>query len=195
MSRSLKVNPQSIQRVKQALQHNGFPSQKVLAEELGISPPTINKFFNSKPIDFTNFAEICQKLGLDWREVSITSDPTPEPTAQTNPIVDLSQAPSNAHFYGRERDRETLTQWIDSDKCRVVAVLGMGGTGKTSLVRKIVDEFVREGQEFNAVIWRNLEHLQSLEELLEDLFRKFGLEWVASREIFDKVNRLIVTSQ
>lgn len=183
MSRSLKVNPQSILRVKQALQRNGFPSQKSLAEELEISTPTINKFFNSKPIDFANFTEICQKLGLDWRE--ITSDSTPDP------IVDLDQAPSNARFYGRARDREILTQWLGSDKCRVVAVLGMGGTGKTSLARKIVDEFVREGQKFNGVIWRNMEHAPSLEKLLEDLFGKFGMEWVASQEIFDRVNRLI----
>ena len=70
MSRSIRVAPACIPQVKLALRSHGFPSQKALAEELGISRGTTDKFFTGKPVDFRYFVEISQKLGLDWQAIA-----------------------------------------------------------------------------------------------------------------------------
>lgn len=70
MPRSLKVAPNCIEKVKLAVQQNGFPSQNALATELGISRPTVNNFLNGKPVDFSYFKEISDKLNLDWQAIA-----------------------------------------------------------------------------------------------------------------------------
>lgn len=55
MARSLRVAPEYIQKVKSALQRNGYPSQQVLAENVGVSLSTVKNFLNGKPIDYQNF--------------------------------------------------------------------------------------------------------------------------------------------
>ena len=70
MPRSLKVAPNCIEKVKLAVLQNGFPSQNALAIDLGISRPTLNKFFNGKPVDFSYFREISEKLNQDWQAIA-----------------------------------------------------------------------------------------------------------------------------
>ncbi|MBD1920241.1 tetratricopeptide repeat protein [Microcoleus sp. FACHB-831] len=85
MSRSLKVAPEFISQVKLALQRNRFPSQKALAEELGFAYATVSKFFNGKGIDYRNFVEITQKLGLDWRAIAHVEEDPPTPPQLSPP--------------------------------------------------------------------------------------------------------------
>ena len=47
-SRSLRVKQDSISRVGQSLVRNGFPSQQALAEDLGLTRPTVNNFLDRK---------------------------------------------------------------------------------------------------------------------------------------------------
>jgi len=49
-----------------------------------------------------------------------------------SPIADWGKAPDVTVFYGRNEELTTLEQWIVSDRCRVVALLGMGEIGKTA---------------------------------------------------------------
>ena len=95
MSRSLKVAAEYITKAKNALKRNGFPSQKALAEETGISRGTISKFLNGKAIDYGNFVEICQKLGLYWQEINHLKDDSPEVDTEETPTTteDSSQSP------------------------------------------------------------------------------------------------------
>ena len=67
MSRSQKVGPKHIETVKQARKQCGFPSVNAFATEMGRTPATASKFFNGKPVDFLNFVEFSEKLGLDWQ--------------------------------------------------------------------------------------------------------------------------------
>ncbi|WP_019500418.1 AAA family ATPase [Pseudanabaena sp. PCC 6802] len=89
-------------------------------------------------------------------------------------------------FCGRVQELDTLFEWITSDRCRLVAILGMGGIGKTSLVAKLVEkilEFGGEGLEvgedgeerrearsafkaFRFVIWRSLRNAPTVESIL-----------------------------
>lgn len=74
MARSLKVTPECIPIVKQALRRRGFPSQNALAMELGLSRSTITSFFTGQPIYFVNFVEISERLGLDWQDLILPWD-------------------------------------------------------------------------------------------------------------------------
>ena len=70
MPRSLRLRLQSIPAVKSCLLRNGFPSQKILAEDLGIAQSTVSHFLNGKPVDYANFIEICRGLGQEWRDIA-----------------------------------------------------------------------------------------------------------------------------
>ena len=70
MSRSLRVVPQYINKVKLARQRNGFPRDIDLAEALELSRDTVSKFLNGKPVAHLNFLELCRILALDWREIA-----------------------------------------------------------------------------------------------------------------------------
>jgi putative ribosome biogenesis GTPase RsgA len=58
--------------------------------------------------------------------------------------VDWGEAVDVSIFYGRTEDLATLEQWILGDRCRLVALLGMGGIGKTSLTAKLGEQIQGE---------------------------------------------------
>ncbi|MBE9156639.1 hypothetical protein IQ265_27235 [Nodosilinea sp. LEGE 06152] len=88
----------------------------------------------------------------------------------SSPAIDWGEAPDVSVFFGREAEIATLAQWVDDDGCRLVAVLGMGGIGKTTLTAKLVETLVDLPQPpFERIIWRSLRHAPALDELLEDL--------------------------
>jgi predicted NACHT family NTPase len=91
MPRSIRLAPECIPQVKLALRRHGFPSHKAFAVELGRSRSTIDNFFKGVQIDYINFVEISERLGLDWQAIAYIeeqplikiepppSDPPPEP--------------------------------------------------------------------------------------------------------------------
>jgi transcriptional regulator with XRE-family HTH domain len=54
-----------------------------------------------------------------------------EPTASRR--VDWVGALDVSHFSGREVEMAELSQWIVQERCRLIALLGMGGIGKSTL--------------------------------------------------------------
>lgn len=53
--------------------------------------------------------------------------------------IDRGEAIDVSIFYGRTRELATLTDWIEAERCRLIALLGMGGIGKSSLAAKLID--------------------------------------------------------
>lgn len=74
MPRSLRLREELIPVVKSSLLRNGFPSQKILAEDLGISQSTVSNFLNGRPVDYANFLEICRILAQEWRNIADLED-------------------------------------------------------------------------------------------------------------------------
>jgi WD40 repeat protein len=84
------------------------------------------------------------------------------------PQVDWGDMPDVFAFYGRQEELTTLHQWLGEDRCRLVAILGMGGIGKSSLAAKLVQE-ATENSTFHYIIWRSLRNAPSLRLLLTEL--------------------------
>lgn len=89
-----------------------------------------------------------------------------EPISVASPLIDWGEKIDVTSFYGRLPELEMLQQWIIQDRCSLVAVLGMGGIGKTALSIKLAQSLI---QDFEFVIWRSLRNAPPLETLLADL--------------------------
>jgi DNA-binding Xre family transcriptional regulator len=74
VSRSIKIRPELIQRVKLAVKHNGFLRKKDLAKEVGIADSTLRNFLNGKPVDYATFEGICSRLNLEWQDFASLDD-------------------------------------------------------------------------------------------------------------------------
>ena len=70
MPRSLKVRQEFVEKVKLAVRRNGFPSQRALAEDVGLALATVSNFLTGKPVDYVTFDELCHKLALSWRDIA-----------------------------------------------------------------------------------------------------------------------------
>ena len=74
MSRSLCVHHDYMNKVKVAVTHNGYPHQRALAHDTGLSLTTVSNFLTGKPVSYATFEELCRKLNLDWREIAVTNE-------------------------------------------------------------------------------------------------------------------------
>lgn len=93
------------------------------------------------------------------------------PSHLTGKLIDWGEAPEVSLFLGRQEEFSDLQRQILLDRCRLMAIWGMGGIGKTALAVKLVESL---RSEFDRIIWRSLRHLQPLEQFLSDLYRSFA---------------------
>ncbi len=100
--------------------------------------------------------------------------------------IDWGEAADVSVFYGRTEELKTMRQWVmplqgdsrmnQAFPCRLLAILGMGGIGKSALSVKLAQQLVESGTvvktaypAFEYVIWRSLRNAPPLETLLADL--------------------------
>jgi len=79
---------------------------------------------------------------------------------------DWGEAPDVSVFYGRGDELKTLERWIIQERCRLVALLGMSGIGKTALSVKLAKQLQ---DKFEVVRWRSLRQAPSVSDLLAAL--------------------------
>ncbi len=71
-------------------------------------------------------------------------------------------------FHGRTTEMSVIKDWIVEQQCRLVLVSGMGGIGKTALSVKVAQQLQ---EQFDYIIWRSLNLLPSLDQLLTQLIQ------------------------
>ena len=170
-TRGVLLSPAGWQRLQEAKTHSemeangGNPySLEDLNELTGLSPHTLTKVRRRQtPVDR-------QTLEDYFSAFNLILTPTDYIRPDQQPIIPIQQdwgeAIDVSVFYGRSQALITLEKWILQDRCRLVAVLGMGGIGKTALSVKLAKQIQNQ---FEYVIWRSLRNAPSLETLLADL--------------------------
>ena len=148
----------------------GYKLWEILSQQLG---ENINK---------SNFRSTFERLQLTSSQINIQSSHNfiscsyphqsisrneKEPSDQQLPYCNLKQAPKLISCYGRKNELLTLSQWLENPKNTLIAVLGIAGIGKSTLVRYFLDI---NTQEFDIIIWKNLKLSQSLDFLLTEIF-------------------------
>lgn len=157
------------------------------------SRATLSRFWAGQPIRKEIFIAICEAVGANWQEVAdgdtssmaevksrvkrmdaLTPGLGAKESQNTNGVThptdrqDWGDAPTVNYFYGRTDELTTLNQWIGQEQCHLVALLGLGGMGKTALAAKFAQS---HQQEFECMIWRSLRNAPSLDALLIDLLQ------------------------
>ena len=137
-----------------------------ISEKLGITPVAVRKRLGEVYKKFSIHGSGPGKLA-ELKQILVSQYKTQQ-VAVTNSRQDWGDANNVGDFYGREAELAQLEQWIVKDHCRLVAVLGMGGIGKTSLSLKLAEQIQGE---FENVIWRSLWHAPPVTDLLADIIR------------------------
>jgi WD40 repeat protein len=146
-------NKQSYHKISGELNHEysyikdvGAELWKLLSEAFGIK---ITKLNLREALSST------QSLGLHRSSVS-------------SQRVDWGEAVDVSQFSGRQAELAMLEQWVMQEDCRFVALVGVGGIGKTMLVTQLAQQLT-ERDEFEIVVWRSLRQAPPLIDLLAEL--------------------------
>ena len=131
---------------------------------------------------------------------------TPEPTASkqhtcrlgasascqpdtSRALIDWGEAIAVPTLYGRESELATLQQWVVDERCRVVAILGLGGIGKSSLAITLAHQVLAQ---FDVVLFRSLRNGPPLAEVLDQTIRAVSDQQATPPEqLGDKIARLV----
>jgi transcriptional regulator with XRE-family HTH domain len=159
MPRSLRVQQTQLGRVKLALQRNGFPSQRALAEEVGLALATVSNFLTGKPVDFTTFEELSRQLGLEWKEIANLDFETTSPTnpktpenlefLETNPnpqpLYPNGAVPLGSPFYLERFPVEEQSKQEIRKPGSLVRIKAPKEMGKTSLLLRLLEFAKNQG--------------------------------------------------
>lgn len=105
---------------------------------------------------------------------------------------DWGEAIDTSCFYGRESELAQLNAWIRQDRCRLLALLGMGGMGKTALSVKLAQKIINssETEAFEFIIWRSVRNAPSCLDFLADLLQSLS-QWQPSVETTATMRQLL----
>jgi len=163
----------------------GMELWQILSQELGEKVSKSNLRSSMERLQISVFSHFAQ----DYVHISTVnfcgeiSHPTPIANSQTpnektsNPIKtkishhELSEMPDLGAFYGRTLELETLKNWILQEQCRLLAITGISGIGKTALGVQLVQQIK---DEFEFVIWCNFDCSPTLADFQDNLLSFFS---------------------
>src|SRR5713226_4086730 len=110
-------------------------SQADLAEKVGCDTKTIGRWESGDSLPRPYYRQpLCELFGKNAEELGLLQE---DQVPLTSPRTDWGEAPYIVNLYGRDEECARLKRWIGEDHCRIVAVLGMGGVGKTAVAAKV----------------------------------------------------------
>ncbi|NEP81818.1 MAG: hypothetical protein F6K39_28875 [Okeania sp. SIO3B3] len=177
---------QKIEKQLSELSPNGY-SDRQIAQATGLHRTTVKKILKmDRGVSFRSLENFFTHLAID-----LNSSDYQESQLQKKTIYqDWGDAPDTQAFFGRETELKTLKQWTIAHRCRLIAIIGIGGIGKTDLslhlARDIQDEF-----EF--VIWRSLINTPPLTEIITALIQFISHQQIGNLpdKIYQQISLLL----
>jgi WD40 repeat protein len=162
MEGALKASAQGLELIDQARKRKGWNRQSVSWSDAALtSVACLKQFWRGERIQPDTFIRICQAVGVaDWQAIADSPSPpqiSPLPSSPCrSPLpIDWGEAPEISFFCGRQDELTTLEQWINSDRCKLIAIIGMGGIGKTTLTAMLAERLIAEiGDREEALVTR-----------------------------------------
>ncbi len=150
-----------------------------LGKRTGLEGATIAKVLDCKEsVDCRTLERFLRAFNLeleqnDYTRPSSKAEPKTDNLEPKRALVNhkkavWSEMPTAPVFYGRAEEFTCLEQWLIHDRCRLVALLGMGGIGKTALSVKLVE---RIQDQFDDFIWCSLRNAPPLREVLDTVLQ------------------------
>jgi transcriptional regulator with XRE-family HTH domain len=161
MPRSLRVSRHCITKARLAVQRNGFCSQRILAENVGLSLSTVSNFLTGKSVYYSTFIELCSCLSLEWKEIA---EPLNSFDLESNGLISLildknfEQLKVNEQgeypnlYFENSEELAALSQWIVQESCRLLSQLDPTETEKIGLLLQLKQQVQSD---FEAVIERS----------------------------------------
>lgn len=138
--------------------------RRILQIELGVDPA---------PETVALYEEILAKpdAKMQGRLEQNLALPPSAVAALPGTLADWRDVPEATKVYGRAAELAQLGNWLVYERCTLVALLGIGGVGKTTLAAATAKTVAAN---FERVIWRSLLNAPPLEELLRDLLQRLS---------------------
>ena len=118
-----------------------------------------------KKVTKSNIRNVLNQYCQEQEQISLDSLLIESGTTKQESICDWGDAIDVSSFLGRKKELDLAKNWILQSGSRSLAVLGMGGIGKTAFTSKLARDIAKE---FQYVIWRNLRNAPPFNELLVD---------------------------
>jgi WD40 repeat protein/DNA replication protein DnaC len=171
-----RYTPRKISEQAKLSMYQGLHSdtvRKILRRQVGVDKSSLVLLFEVLELkldesDYT-YAYPQQKSKIaNTRQVLKTNSLIQQKSKTANIRQDLRAAIDVSAFYGRIEELTILEQWIVSDRCRLIALLGIGGIGKTALSAKLAEQIK---DKFDYAIWRSLRNAPPVKDILTQLIQ------------------------
>ncbi|HEU5378317.1 MAG TPA: helix-turn-helix domain-containing protein [Ktedonobacteraceae bacterium] len=148
-------------------------SQEEFASEIGSTGKTVGRWERGQTQQPGPYLRrrIAQTFETSLQDLGLFADEQEQNADKMHNVVQTlafptywGAAPAIEHFLGREKELHTLSHWIKDEACRIVAILGLGGMGKTTLGRMVAQQL--HGS-FKKVYWHSLQQTLTVEQFLE----------------------------
>ncbi|KAK8479363.1 hypothetical protein V6N12_012468 [Hibiscus sabdariffa] len=88
---------------------------------------------------------------------------------------------------------EEIWQCLMDDEVRKIGVWGMGGVGKSSIMKLINNQLLKEAGRFDTVIWITVSKEMCIAKLQEDIASKIGVKFSGDKDETTRAGKLYVT--
>ncbi|KAH9687076.1 AAA domain-containing protein [Citrus sinensis] len=146
----------------------------------GLCPNLISRYKLSKQA--AKAAEAAASLVGKGNFSNVSYRPAPESTEQME-VKDYEA------FDSRMKVFQDVVEALKDDKLNIIGVYGMGGVGKTTLVKQVARQ-VMEEKLFDKVVMAEVTQTPDHQEIQKKLASDLGIKFELNESIFDRANRL-----